>query len=335
MALRWLDSFDRYGTPQLPVRYASAPGAVILVAGGRRPPASALVPGAGQDVRLAVAGTAALISGCALLASAVTANTAIMRLRRSGVIQTTLGRTPAGAVFVARGDLSGPQLGISATGVLAPDTYGTVAWQIRPDPSTGQAIVVINGATVLSISGANTAPTAGYDELALCGDAAGAQRFDDWYVLDVTGDPPNALLPQDVRVDAMPPIGAGVYGTWAPSDEASTRWQCIDDAGMPNEDGDYTTTIVVGLKDSFTPPPAPSPGATVYGAQVSVRARRASTSAVPVTIAPLVRQFGAEVVGSAVPLTATYGYITAPVAPPGGVGGQAWLATLEFGYQRT
>jgi hypothetical protein len=338
MALRWMDSFDRYGTPQLAARYPSgAGGAMILVAGGRRPPSGALVPEAAQDVRIALTGTAALISGCAVWASAVTADTPLMRVRRGGLIQATLGRTPAGAVVVARGDLTGPRLGTSTDGVLAPNTYATVAWEILPDPSAGRALVVVNGTTVLAIASGNTAGATlpGYDDLGLCGDAAGAQRFDDWYVLDMTGAPPNARLPEDVRVDAVPPISQGVHGSWTPS--LDTRWQCVDDEGVPNDDADYTATTIPGLMDSFTPPGAPLPGATVYGAQVSVVARRLTTAPAPVTLAPLLRSLGVDAVGSAVPVpaTATYGYVTAPFAPPDVTQGQAWLSTLEFGYRRT
>jgi hypothetical protein len=336
MALRWLDSFDRYGTPQLPMRYPTgAGGASILVAGGRRGGSSALVPGTTQDVRYALTGTAALISGCAVWANTITANAPLMRVRRGGLVQTTLGRTPAGAVFVTRGDLAGAVLGISANGVLAPETYTRLAWQILPDPTAGVALVVVNGTTVLSLTGVNTAgaTVAGYDDLGLCGDAAGAQRFDDWYVLDVTGATPNALLPEDVRVDALAPIGPGVFGAWTPSQD--TRWQCVDDEGTPNADVDYTTTTILGLLDSFALLGAPLPGAPIYGAQVSLVARRVTTGA-PASVAPvLFRSFAVAETGAAVPLTTSYAYVTAPFVPPDSAHGQAWFYGTEFGYQRT
>jgi hypothetical protein len=334
--LRWLDSFDRYGTPQLARRYASATGAAILVAAGRRGTSGALAPGAGQDVRLALTGTAALISGCALFANTVTANTPIMRLRRGGVLQATLYRTPGGAVVVSRGDVAGPTLGSSAN-VLTPDAYATVAWRILPDPTAGSTTVVVNGATVVSVPTANTAGSgsAGYDDLNLCGDTAGAQRFDDWYVIDVTGAAPNTLLP-DVRVDAAPPIAAGTHAEWAPSEDMIAAWQCVDDDGTPNDDADYATTTIAGIADSYPLGGAPLPGATIYGAQVSLVTRRATAAGGVVTIAPLVRQFGADVLGAFVPLPApTYGYVTAPFVPPGGAAqGQAWLSVLEFGFRR-
>jgi hypothetical protein len=338
--LRWLDSFDRYGTPQLPARYLSAVDATLLAGGGRRTGTSAaLVPGAGQDVRLALTGTAALISGAAVFASTVTANTPITRLYFGGTVQCTLGRTPAGAVFVTRGDLAGPQLGISAAAVLTPDAYAPIAWQILPDMIVGASTVVVNGATVLTFANRNTAgaSTPGYDAIGLCGDATAAQRFDDWYVLDVTGAAPNALLP-DVRVDARPPMGPGSYTTWAPSDATRAPWQCVDDDGMPNDDGDYTETTIRGLADSFVPGAAPLPGAAIYGAQVSIVARQLPTPDGPAAIAPLVRQFGADVIAAAVPLApaTTYGYVTGRFTPPGGTPqSQAWYATLEFGYLRS
>jgi hypothetical protein len=333
--LRWLDSFDRYGTPQLARRYASATGAAILVAAGRRGTSGALAPGAGQDVRLALTGTAVLISGCALFANTVTANTPIMRLRRGGLLQATLWRTPAGAVSVSRGDLTGPTVG-SSSNVLTPDTYATVAWRILPDPAAGATTVVVNGTTVVSVATGNTAGagSAGYDDLNLCGDAAGAQRFDDWYVLDVTGAAPNTLLP-DVRVDATPPIGPGTYATWAPSEDMPAAWQCVDDDGTPNDDADYATTTIPGLADSYPLGSAPLPGATVYGAQVTLVTRRATTTGASVTLAPLVRQFGADAIGAFVPVPSTYGNVTAPFVPPGGAAqGQAWLSVLEFGFRR-
>jgi len=334
MALRWLDSFDRYGTPQLPTRYPSgAGGASILVGAGRRG-GGALVPGTTQDVRFSVTGTAALISGCAVWTSAVTANTPLMRVRRSGIIQATLGRTPAGAVFVTSGDLTGAVLGTSANGVLPPNSYASVAWQILPDPSAGLAVVVVNGTTVLSVTGVNSAGStvAGYDDLGLCGDAAGAQRFDDWYVLDVTGAAPNALLPEDVRVDALPPIGPGVFGAWTPSQD--TRWQCVDDEGVPNADVDYTTTTILGLLDSYALLGAPLPGASIYGTQVSLVARRVTTGAAASVAPVLFRSFAVAESGAAVPLTTTYGYVTARFAPPDSTYGQAWFYGIEFGYQR-
>src|SRR4029077_8638013 len=103
-----------------------------------------------------------------------------------------------------------------------------------------------------------------------------------------------------------------------------------------NEDLDYTATIIHGIKDSFMPDVAPVPGATIYGAQVSLVARRVDTTPVPVTLAPFVRQFGVDVVAAPVTLaaTATYGYVTVPCAPPDVTHGQAWFSVLEFGYQR-
>jgi hypothetical protein len=341
MALRWMDSFDRYGTPQLAVRYASAPGAMILVAGGRRGTSGSLVPGAGQDVRLALTGTAALISGCAVRPVAASPSTPLMRVRKGGTLQATVGMTPAGAVVVTRGDLTGPQLGSSAAGVLVPGTYAALAWQILPDPTAGLAIVQVNGTTVLSVTGVNTAGAgaAGYDDLGLCGDPTGAQMFDDWYVLDVAGAAPNAFLP-DVRVDAVPPVGPGAHATWAPSSDTVALWQCVDDDGVPNDDLDYVHTIIVGELDSFPHPGAPLPGATVYGAQVSIVARHVPTSAsVPAAVvAPLVRQAGVDLVGPAGPQTPStaYGYVTGRFTPPGGdLQSQAWLATLELGYVRS
>jgi hypothetical protein len=337
--LRWLDSFDRYGTPQLPARYASAIHATLLVGGGRRGTSAALVPGAGQEVRLALTGTVALVSGCAVFASTVTANTPIKRIWFGGTMQCTLGRTPAGAVVVTRGDLTGPQLGISAAGVLTPDTYAFLAWQILPDTLAGASTVVVNGTTVLTLSNRNTAgaTTPGYDALGLCGDAGAAQRFDDWYVLDVTGAAPNAILP-DARVDARAPLGPGSHTTWAPSDVTRASWQCVDDDGLPNDDSDYTHTTMRGLLDSFVPDAAPLPGAVIYGAQVSIVARQLPTPEGLAALAPLVRQFGTDVIAAAMPLTpaTTYSYVTGRFTPPGGAAqSQAWYATLEFGYARS
>jgi hypothetical protein len=342
MMLLWLDSFDRYGTPQLARRYASAPGATILVAAGRRGTSGALVPGAGQDVRLAITGTAALISGCAVQPASSTANSPLMRIRRGGLVQTTLGMTPTGAVFVAGGDLAGPQLGISAAGVLVPGTYAVVAWQILPDPVAGSSTVQINGTTVLSFTNRNTTgsmATAGYDDLGLCGDANGAQRFDDWYVLNVTAPAPNGFLP-DVRVDAMPPVSLGAHATWTPSSDTLALWQCVDDEGVPNDDGDFAHTTIPDLADSFPHGPAPLAGATIYGAQVVLVARQALTTPPRVlTLAPLVRPLGVDVLGPGTPLTpssAAYEYVTARFTPPGGAAqGQAWLSTLELGYTRS
>lgn len=332
MALLWMDSFDTYATADLAAKYTIANG---LIAAGQGRRGTACLQGSTGPTLAFPASTAACISGAAVKPASFSGACKIFGLYLgSGNAQVSLLNNVSGFLEVRRGDYVGTLLGTAVSNPLSTAAFAFVEWKVVVHPSAGSVTAYVNGVAVITLTGINTAQTgsAGWDRMQLAG-GAGSCSFDDWYVLDDTGAAPlNAVL-GDVRVDARVPTAAGATTGFTPSTGAN--WQNVDDA-TPNGDTDFNSTLSVPATDTFTVQDAPVAGATLYGVQVSINAKKLDAGTC--SLAPVVRHAGTDNVGADVALSTNYLYFTKVFGTNPGTGA-AWVEAdfnaAEFGYKRT
>ena len=131
----------------------------------------------------------------------------------------------------------------------------------------------------------------------------GSSDFDDIYVLDTTGSAPRNTFLGDVRVETVFPTSDGAHTAWTPN-SGSTHWTQVSEVQADGDTtyvGDSTPNDIdtYGCGDIDT-------GATVYGVQVNMYARKDDASTRQ--IAPVIRQSGSDNVGTTVTLTTTYAF---------------------------
>lgn len=147
--------------------------------------------------------------------------------------------------------------------------------------SAGTVDVMMNGVSIMALTSQNTDPGASlnWDSWAFRHEHDGPVNsywdFDDYYVLNgtdsgITGQPNDDFL-GDCRVDVVYPATEGVYTDSTPS-TGSDRSDLIDET--PPSAADYNTVSDPGDKDSFLFGANPTPGATVFGVQVSHHAQK-------------------------------------------------------------
>jgi hypothetical protein len=341
MALLWMDSFDHYATADISAKYQNVTGAPTIVsAGGRRGGGCLQITSSTIILytrTLPVSGNT-LVVGHAVKISAFSASQlATGGPRLAGAAQLTLEISSTGYMQVIRGSSTGTVLGTATTGQLTLNTYYYIELKAVIHPTAGSAIVRVNGVDVLNLTGVNTAGTgsAGWDAYALhCGNAGTVTlQLDDLYVFDGSGSAPLNDFLGDVRVDARVATAAGATTTWTPS--TGSNWQNVDDA-TPNGDTDYNATFSVPATDTFPVQDAPVPGATLYGVQVSISAKKSDAGAG--SLAPVIRHSGTDYAGSDLALGTGYLYVLRVYATNPGTGA-AWTEAdfnaAEFGYKRT
>lgn len=368
MALLFMDSFDHYATSDITnkwTQFYTAGGAAnpaITAAVGRHSSAGLQsVLASGGDVRatgkaIASSGATCVVGfsfhqsvgaysviqiGTALdpLTSRAGGGSAfLVAIRQGPANQITLRTNTNGTLGVYRGTTG--TLLANTTNALNPAQVYYIELKVLIDPTVGTVEVRVNEAVWLSLTGQNTRATAvsGWDEIVLghlitIGSAA-TWIFDDVYLLDGSGAAPWNTFLGDCRVDVRFPTGAGATSAWTPS--AGANWQCVDDA-TPNFDTDYTEAATAGLVDTFAVQDAPVAGATLYGVQHCLHAKK--TDAGAASIAAVVRHSGVDYVGGNLnPSNGTYNSALAISALNPGTAA-AWTESgfnaAEFGYKRT
>jgi hypothetical protein len=172
--------------------------------------------------------------------------------------------------------IHGTTWGTSSSAVPFGGTWNFLEFQIvmgtAGTGNNGSIIVRINGITVLSLSGLDTAfdntpsvnnITIGYPYgFPSSGDG---YNIDDLYVCDGNGTVNNTFL-GDVHVVALYPTGPGESTQWTPTG-AAANWECVDDV-PPNDGTTFISTSTVGAKDMYTLGSLPNQG-TIHGIMVS------------------------------------------------------------------
>lgn len=337
MAIVFSDSVDHYTT--VTGKYPTIANSPFVNAGTGRHGASLRMgstDGRADIPTLTPAPSGATaIAGMAIKISDISKAHCLFAFMQGGSLQMEARITAAGLLTVTR---NGTVLGTSAAALVA-NRWTYVELKVVINPSTGTYELRVDGANVVSGTGANTRATGSstWDGLRL-GDTAFTGSFtkdyDDIYFLDGSGSFNNDFL-GDVRVDAYVTTANGNTSGSTPS-TGTNRALNVDDAA-PNGDTDYNTLAASGDKDTLVLTDlSPAGVGTVLGFQVLIYA--AKTDAGAGSVCPVIRSGGTDYDGTATALSTTYGYARVPydTNPATGVRmTESEFNAAELGYKRT
>ena len=340
MALLWLDSFDHYATADLVEKYAAAFGSslAILPTGGRRTSGALQLLSGTVVPTITPTGAVAIVGVAYNQAQGHFANGAWngIEVWSGATVQLRLTLNTSGRLEVYRG-ASVALLGTASLALTA-STFQFIELKATIDPSAGAVVVRVGEAEVLNLTGVNTAQTgvAGWSAVAINSLQPGLSNnlFDDLYILDGSGPAPLNTLLGDCRVDARLPTAEGASSAWTPL--SGTDNALMVDDPTPDDDTTYNSTATINATDTHVVQDAPVVGATLYGVQVSLSAKK--TAAGTCSVAPVVRHSGTDYDGTPGNPTTSYAYLVTPYGTNPGTGAawtEAGFNAAEFGYKRT
>ena len=369
MALLLMESFDHYATADLTEKWTSiyASGGTVAPAVtasiGRRSTAGvrwsntvnerakalgAVVAASGTTCVVGFAFTsstfASLAGGVAndLTADSGGYSNALCTIRLSGTTHVWFRLNTDGTITALGPPLSFTDWTVkgSSTAALTVGTTAYLEFLVTIHDTTGVITVRKNGIPILSLTSqdTNNGGTPGWNEVVIgrlvtTGAGSAVWDVDDLYIADGSGSAPwNGCL-GDVRVDVRNATGAGALADWTPS--TGSNWQNIDDAA-PDDDSTYNSAATASLTDTFVVDDAPVAGATIYGVQVSLSAKKMDSGTC--SLASVVRQSGSNQVGADQNPGTSYAYLRTVYQTNPHTSAQ-WTDSDfnadEFGYQRT
>ncbi len=265
MAITWMDGFDLYSaTVPISSRYTinNSPG----VTTGRFAGQACSLTNAAIGFSLPAA-TATLSFGQAHKVTSITSiggsGKPIWNFRNVSTLVVELILLSTGALRVTR---NGTVLGTSAGGVIVDGVWNYIEMELTRNASTGAYNVYVNGASVLSGTGANTGSLDIDNMNTAFGNDGVNQLYDDFYVTNV------ATKLGESRIDTIRPNADTADKDWARSTGAD-NYALVDETTY-NGDTDYVSSATPGDLDiygvtdlSFTP-------ATVRAVQTTMVARK-------------------------------------------------------------
>jgi hypothetical protein len=325
MALIYFDGFDFYGSPA----DRGWTGGGSISTSQKRTGRGSLQGSTNFPRRSLGANYSTLVAGFAFLCNSTTQGTAQIFAFLDGTsnqiaVQWQGNNFP---LQVLRGST------VIATGVtnLQANVWYYCEIKVVFSGTSGSVVVRLNGVQELTFSG-NTIATANAYANSIAGPGSVYLFIDDLYVLDTTGAVNNDFL-GDVAVYTLMPTFDGSQAQWtpvgAPSAYQATREQPADD------DATYIATGTAGNVHLFTLDDVP-PGATVFGLQAFVRARKDDAGT---RVIRIVEKQGATTRETAdMGLTGSYVYYQTPIretAPDGSGWTDAKVNDLEVGVKLT
>lgn len=334
MAALFRDGFDLYGTS------GTATGASTYWTSGtpgtiQSPRISgngfAIRFAAGQPLLKVLGGTADTLIvgfGFRVVTHPLAGVNNILLLNDTGGTNVTLRIDNAGFLSVLRG------LTTTLATAAAPLTVG--AWyyieiKVKAHASTGTIEVRVNGTTVITLTGQNTAPiSALLTQVQIPQHLAGSSiyEFDDLYVCDTSGAAPLNDFLGELKVVSLLPNGAGDATTWTPS--AGQNFECVDN--NPPSDAIFVSDATPGNQDLYNF--ANVAGGTILDAALVIRAQKSDAGAR--SIKPLCRSGGTTFAGGSQALSTSWLYYLQdyPLDPNTGA---AWtlsnLNAAQFGQE--
>ncbi len=276
-----------------------------------------------------------LISSTSFGLSGGTSNV-LCAIQLSGTHQVWVRVNTDGTLSVLRGSTV---LGTTSA-ALSVGVFNYIEIKAVINGTTGSVTIKTNGTQTLNVTGANTANAGGttWNEVVLSKPAVNtntiAWDIDDIVIMDGSGSYNNDFL-GDVRVDALRPSAAGNSNGSTPSTGAD-RSATVDET-LANGDTDYNTFAAVNDKDTYAFTNCPNSGATVYGVQMNMWAKKADAGGA--TIVPVARISGTDYDGTAVNPTTGYTDLTTVWERSAVDGTTAWTTAVidaaEFGIKKT
>ncbi len=224
------------------------------------------------------------------------------------ILQTT------GIIEVFRGIPGGTSLGVTATPAVTAEAYTHIECLVTIDNSAGAVEVRVNGVTVLSITGVDTANTSNIETSQLAiGKRAGTFNgtgiddlyIDDMFCYDDTGSFNNTFI-GDRKVITLVPDADTAQADWTPL--SSTGFSNIDELD-PDDDTSYISagpSASPALSSEFGLSNLPA-GVSSVSAVVMVN-RMLKTDAGTADVQPSLISVSSEATGTAHVLTEAYKY---------------------------
>jgi len=303
MSILFMDGFDHYATADITKKWDSQSGSPAINAAGGRNSSGGIEFDASEYVEKTVPGNpATLIVAGAFKVSSLSVSQDIVRFMDSTSTQVKIRIRTDGKVEAFRDTTS---LGSSAAAVFTAGAYAHLDIKVTINDSTGSVLVKSGGTTHLNLTSQDTKTTANayVTSVRLGGDGTNTVSCDDFYILDTTGSAPQNDQLGDCRIDLARPNAEGNYADFSPL--SGTDNSAMVDDTTPDGDTTYNSSSAVGNRDSFTfVPMTDIGGATIYGVQANVVARKDSTGTRKVRA--FTRPVGTNYFGSSQTLTTGY-----------------------------
>lgn len=305
MTLRFFDGWDHYATADVLEMWTSLVGSGQSIAAGtgRRGGNGWTSTSTGRELAIAIPSASTVIVGFALNMGGAPGSAAnIIELRESSTLHIALRINTDMSVTVLR---NATVLATSAAGVVS-SGYCHLQLKALINDSTGTYEVRVNGANVLSGTGADTRNAGtGVITVAAILFARSGQIFDDFYICDGAGSDNNDFL-GDRRVDAYFTNGNGNSSQMVGSDSNSTDNYLLVDETNPNDDTDYVQSDVVNDKDTYAFQNMSHTPASISGVMILANSKKDDAGAR--SIALVARSGGTDYDGSTQALSTSYTY---------------------------
>jgi hypothetical protein len=269
-----MEGFDQYKDQTYIIgtaKWSSASGGSFIA--GRLGGKAFRASGPNNLTSISMPNTQTWIIGAALLFTHIEDST-FLRIFDGATAQIAIAQTGTGALTIARG---GTVIATSAA-VLSTGIWHYLELKVTIDPTAGSYELRLNGETILSATGVDTAESANaYADKFAIGQSSittGYVSFDDIYVLNNAGTFNNDFL-GDVAV----------FTRYPTSDEAVSFTPSTGAANYPlvgqvsTGDADYVSSATPGDTDVYGLSPLSTPSTTLVVAGVAVGARGWKTDA--------------------------------------------------------
>jgi hypothetical protein len=302
MALLFIDSFDHYDTASVLDKWTSNFTPSTIEVGKGRCGTNCMKLGTFEDLLKGVLFTSLTgtvgFAACVISHETVTAAEIHLSTLGGSYPQAHLTlwyHAIDGSLSVVRNSSSDVLLGQTVPDVIRQDDWYYIEWRATIDPAVGAVTVRVNNVEVIAVTGVNTLGDIGASnpfplDLRSVGFHCGsneAWRLDDVYILDSTGPAPNNTFLGDCRVEYLKPRAAGTYQQWPiVVGTSGSHWLAVNDNAVPDEDATYVEANAPGLTDSNLYQPTGLPSGPIFGAQLSLHAKK--TEIGPRVVAPVV-----------------------------------------------
>lgn len=281
--LMFCDSFDHYQTNQLPEKYQQTADATIA-SPGRFGTGNCLsmAPTSGGYVQYSMPDQSQLIAGFAFNPSGFPGpgqKLAFLMFSEPAGTQGSLQINNAGGIeyHVTLNNID-TIIAASPNGIIKTGTFQYIEANVLFSPTQGSVSAQVNGQSVFSVTGVNTAPT-GNDYAAsvllIMGniDYYGTFEFDDFYICNGSGEYNNSFL-GDIAVEALFPDGPGqsTQFTLSPDNPYSYNWECV--AQYPPVSANYVYDSTQHQFDLYKIPELPSSTQQVVAVQIVASAEK-------------------------------------------------------------
>lgn len=252
-----------------------------------------------------------------------------------------------GTVSIRQGGDNGTQIFLSSNNQFLQGTTTPTGWFYLEVKTTiaasgaGSIVVRINNVVVANLTGITTQQTANawFDQLDFACPNAGFTWFflDDMYYCDsAVGSGSFACndFLNDVRVASLKPVGTD-QAQWSPNPNTNQNWQNVAEQAM-DSDSTYNSSTTIGQEDRFNFESMPGVVSAIFGAQISIAARKDDASLRKIKSA--LKSGATEVFGTVNTLPDTnYSYFVDPPVVLDPNTGLSWtnaaLNAVKAGYQ--